>query len=138
MSQFAFKTNFFGNPVAPYFQCVAVSTGSNPAGTYNLWAFSTKDSAGHDYFPDYPKFGVWPDGDYMSINYFNGNSYAGPGVFAFSRADLVAGVAAARVQHFDQYNDSAALSSADGSLLPADLDGPTAPPAGAPNHFAAV
>jgi hypothetical protein len=138
LSQFAFKTNIFGSPVAPYYQCVAVSTSGNPGGNYNLYAFTTKDSAGHDYFPDYPKFGSWPDGFYLSVNYFNGNTFAGPGVFAFNRDDLVNGVPSARVQHYDQYNSGGALSTAYGSLLPSDRDGRSDPPSGSPNYFAAV
>ena len=56
ISDFAFTLNA-GNPVAPYFQCFAVSrTGDPVSGGWNFYALQTSDL-----FPDYPKLGVWPD-----------------------------------------------------------------------------
>lgn len=46
-------------------QCVAVSTSSDATGSYNRYEFDFGSN-----FPDYPKFGVWPDGYYNSINVF--------------------------------------------------------------------
>src|SRR5690606_9599524 len=37
-----------------WFNCVALSTTSDPTGTYYRWAFTTGSN-----FPDYPKYGVW-------------------------------------------------------------------------------
>ena len=106
-----------------YLQCVAVSTGPDPTGSYYRYAFDY----GTTQFPDYPKLGVWPDGYYTTFNIFNnGSTFAGPKVCAYDRARMQAGLLATQ-QCFQ-------LSTAYGGLLPSDLDGPTAPPAGAPNY----
>jgi hypothetical protein len=116
MSQFAVDST-------PYRQCVAVSTTSDATGTYNRYEFTY----GND-FPDYGKLGVWPDGYYITYNMFpGGSSFGGTKICAFDRARMLAGLSATQ-QCFQ-------LSTAFGSVLPADLDGSTAPPAGAPNYL---
>ncbi|MBP9110210.1 MAG: hypothetical protein KBF83_11705, partial [Pyrinomonadaceae bacterium] len=52
----------FSDSGAPFFNCVAVSTTSDPLGTYNRYAFSAPS------FPDYPKYGIWSDGYYINTN----------------------------------------------------------------------
>ena len=48
------------------FQCFAVSkTGDPVTGGWNFYSIETPGGLG-----DYPKFGVWPDGIYMSANMF--------------------------------------------------------------------
>ena len=102
--------------------CVAISQTADPAaGTWFLYTFDT------EVFPDYPKFGVWPDGYYMS-------SYESPnlGVYAFDRAAMLLGNTATFMK-----TTIAALGAPgvrDTRILPADLDGP-APAAGTPNFF---
>ncbi len=114
----------FSVSTTPYLQCVAVSTTSDATGTYNRYAFSY----GTTQFNDYPKLGVWPDGYYISYNIFNnGQTFAGSKVCALDRTAMLAGGAATQ-QCFQ-------LSSSFGGLLPSDLDGTTAPPAGSPNFF---
>ena len=114
----------FSVSTTPYLQCVAVSTTSDATGTYNRYAFSY----GNTQFNDYPKMGVWPDGYYISYNIFNNaQTFAGAKVCAFDRTAMLAGMPAAQ-QCFQ-------LSTSYGGLLPADLDGTTAPPAGSPNFF---
>ena len=116
----------FAVTAAPYTQCIAVSTTSDATGTYNRYAFSYGTQ-----FNDYPKLGVWPDGYYISYNIFNnGQTFAGSKVCAFDRTKMLAGAAANQVtqQCFQ-------LSTSFGGLLPSDLDGTTAPPAGSPNFF---
>jgi hypothetical protein len=103
-------------------QCVAVSTSSDATGSYSRYEFDYGAN-----FPDYPKFGVWPDAYYNSINVFPGNSFAGAQACALDRTAMLAG-AQARSICFQQPSSVA-------SLLPADLDGSTLPPAGAPNYF---
>ena len=113
----------FSVSTTPYTQCVAVSTTSDATGTYNRYAFSYGNG-----FNDYPKMGVWPDGYYISYNIFtNGQTFAGSKVCAFDRAAMLAGTPATQ-QCFQ-------LSTSYGGLLPADLDGTTAPPTGSPNFF---
>jgi hypothetical protein len=125
MTQFALP-NY---PRGPYYQCIAVSTTGSPLGSWNRYAYSFSK------LNDYPKFGVWSDGYYMSMNQFTCNilgqcSWAGEGVVAFERSQMLTGGAARGV-----YFDMAANTSL-GGMLPADLDGPTLPPSGAPNYFA--
>src|ERR1700716_2658174 len=118
-------TQFAGVGV-PTDECIAVSTTSDATGSYNRYAFHL----GTNFF-DYPHLSVWPDGYYMSMNVFNaaGTTYLGPQEFAFDRAKMLTGVAATFVSR------RAAVGGTIDPFLPADLDGPTLPPAGAPNTF---
>ena len=111
----------FSVSTTPYLECVAVSTSGDPTGSYARYSFSYSD------FPDYPKLGVWPDAYYVTFNMFHNNSFRGPQVCAWDRARMLQGLSATQ-QCFQ-------LSSIYGGLLPADLDGSTAPPSGAPNDL---
>jgi len=112
----------FAIAAKPYFQCVAVSRTSDATGAYNRYAFLYGKV-----FPDYPKMGVWPDGYYETFNMFNGNRFIGSKVCAYDRASMLAGASATQ-QCFQ-------LADSFGGVLPADLDGSTPPPAGAPNYM---
>jgi hypothetical protein len=114
----------FAVTATPYLQCVAVSQTDDATGAYNLYAFNYGST-----FPDYPKIGVWPDGYYITFNMFKGNSFAGAKVCAYDRNAMLAGQPATQ--------QCVQLSTSYGGLLPADLDGGTAPPAGAPEIFMA-
>ncbi len=114
MSQFSISTT-------PYLQCLAVSTSSDATGTWYRYAFQYSN------FDDYPKMGVWPDAYYETFNMFSGNSFLGSDACAYSRAAMLNGQAATQVC----FQQGATV----GSLLPADLDGSTPPPAGAPNYM---
>ena len=103
-------------------QCVAVSTTSDATGSYNRYEYDFGAN-----FPDYPKFSVWPDAYYNTINVFPGNTFAGPQACAFDRNAMLAGVPANAVC----FQQPSTISS----LLPADLDGGTLPPAGSPNYL---
>lgn len=107
-------------------ECVAVSTTADATGTYNRYGFHL----GTNFF-DYPHLSVWPDGYYMSMNVFNaaGTAYLGPQAFAFNRAKMLAGLPATFISPVGPLGGSV------DPFLPADLDGPTLPPAGAPNTF---
>ena len=121
ISQFAGAT---GGPVTD--ECVAVSTSNDATGTYNRYGFHL----GSNFF-DYPHLSVWPDGYYMSMNVFNaaGTAYLGPQPFAFDRAKMLAGLPATFISPVGPLGGSV------DPFLPADLDGPMLPPAGAPNTF---
>lgn len=115
LSQFAVPGGSAG-----HWQCVAVSQTSDATGAYNRYAFP------YTQFNDYPKMGVWPDGYYVTFNMFT-SAFQGAKVCAYDRASMLAGQPAEQ-QCFQ-------LSSSYASLLPADLDGSTPPPAGAPNYL---
>jgi hypothetical protein len=113
----------FSVSTTPYLQCIAVSTTSDATGTYNRYSFQYTD------FDDYPKMSVWPDAYYETFNMFaGGTTFAGADACAYNRAAMMAGTAATQVC-FQQ-------STAVGGLLPSDVDGTTAPPAGSPNYMA--
>jgi hypothetical protein len=117
MTQFAVS----GGP--PFYQCVAVSTTPDATGSYRRFAYAFPD------FNDYPKAGVWPDAYMITFNMFDaaGTSFLGAKVCAFDRNRMItASGTPAPMQCF-------ALGPNYGGLLPADLDGTKAPPAGAPN-----
>jgi hypothetical protein len=111
----------FSVSTTPYRQCIAVSTSDDALGSYYVYSFQTTQ------FPDYPKLGVWSDGYYITFNMFNGNSFAGPKVCALDGAAMRAGNPATIVCF--------QLGTSVASLLPADIDGTTLPPAGAPNFL---
>ena len=117
-SQFALP-NF---PDGPFYQCFAVSTTSDPTGDYYQYEFKTSDT----FFTDYGKLGIWPDAYYMTFNMFGPSDAFLGGAYAFDRAAMLVGDTAGMIA-FD--------TGQEGGALPSDLDGPTPPPAGAPNYF---
>ena len=112
-----------------YHECIAVSQTADPTGAWHLYDFKISDTK----MNDYPKFGVWHDGYYMTVNQFeNASSWAGAGVAVFERDVMLAGGAARMI-----YWDLESVNSNYGSLLPADLDG-RAPSVSAPNPIVSV
>ncbi len=110
---------------SPYKFCMAVSSTSDATGTYHSYAFT--DSAG---LPDYTKMGVWSDAYYLAGRQFNASLtvFLGPIACAADRSSMIAGTTA--TLQCIQINNA----GIDG-MLPADLDGSTAPPAGSPEYF---
>jgi len=100
--------------------CVYISQTSDPIG--GGWFAYQFTAPG---FPDYPKYGVWPDAYYASTN------ESSPAVYAFDRAQMLAG-GVATAQRFTAPDLAAFPFQA---LIPADADGETPPPPGAPNPF---
>ena len=105
--------NYSGN----YALCIAVSTTADATGTYNRYEYDYGST-----LPDYPKYAVWPDAYYGNSNLNGGNAEP----CAYDRNAMLAGTKAAAIC-FTPNNAS--------TLMPSDLDGATAPPAGAPNHY---
>ena len=111
-------------PSGPYYELVAVSETGDPTGAWYRYAFQFTN------MPDYPKFGIWSDGYYFTINQFaNGSSWAGAGVCVLDRDAMLAGDPDAEMIFFN-------MGTSYGSLLPGDCDGATLPPAGTSNYFA--
>ena len=104
-----------------YLDCVAISQTPDPTGAYLRYSYSYAD------FPDYPKFGVWPDAYYVTFNMFaGGTTFAGATTCAYDRAKMLTGALATQ-QCFN-----AGVSW--GGLLPSTVNGATAPPAGSVNY----
>ena len=109
----------FTNPnTAPFDMCIAYSQTPDPGGAYFLYSFRMR--ASHDYM----KYGVWPDGLYMST--FEGGTL---GAYAFDRAAMVSG-SPATFQYFGGTPDTGRAR-----MFPSDWDGVNPPVAGEPNHF---
>src|SRR3981081_3038328 len=112
----------FNNAFSINDSCVAVSTSSDATGTFHLYQFPYGKI-----LPDYPKLGVWPDAYYITTNSFPlGGTFTGAETCAFDRTNMLAGNRAKMICFKRGMSDFA--------LLPADLDGATAPPAGSPNY----
>ena len=122
-SEFAFDVDSDGNAVAPYYQCVAVSTTGDATGTWHRYEFLMNTTL----FPDYPKIAVWHDGYYMSVNQFDSLGFHGAGAVVFERSQMLAGASAQA-----QYVDVSQINPDLGGILPADADGATAPTGSAP------
>lgn len=116
----------FAGVSVPTDECIAVSTSGDATGSYFRYAFHL----GSNFF-DYPHLGVWPDAYYMSMNVFNstGTAFLGPQPFAFDRAKMLLGQPATFI------STGVTGGSSEDVYLPADLDGSTPPPAGAPATF---
>ncbi len=116
--------------VTPCHEVIGISMSEDATGGWYLYDFVMPNAK----MNDYPHFGLWPDGYYMTDNQFNpDNSWGGAGVFVFDRAKMLIGDTNATYQYFDLYGANADFSG----MLPADLDGPP-PPAGAPCLFGMV
>ena len=124
MSQFALP-NY---PNGPFYQCIAISQTGDPALSWYRYAFLVSSTK----MNDYPKFGIWPDGYYMSVNQFNAGTgtWAGGGAFVFDRDSMLAGLPATFI-YFDLYPVDPDL----GGMLPSHANGPNLPPSGSPNYF---
>jgi hypothetical protein len=120
-----FTTRGLADANQPFFNCVAVSQTDDPAGAYFRYAFTTGQN-----FPDYPKYGVMPNGLFITAREFRGGNET-IGIYAINRQQLVAGDPNTQIVGF-QLNKPEYLVG-DG-LLPADLDGPLHPPAGSPEY----
>ncbi len=122
ISQFTANT---GTP--PTRQCIAISTSGDPTGTYYRYDFAYPN-----HFNDYPHFGVWGDGYYMTAHNFGyAGGFFGQGVMAFDRAKMLSGSPASLI-----YFNLGTVDISISGMLPADSDGYAPPPAGTPNYFA--
>jgi hypothetical protein len=129
ITDFAFKLSG-SNVINPpgNFQCFAASMSGDPvSGGWNFYSINTAGGLG-----DYPKFGIWPDGLYMSVNMFDyaGNGdFQNPRVYALNKAQMYAGKPSVQVLTFN-------APSADFTILPSNarLQAGTPPP-GSPNYF---
>jgi hypothetical protein len=109
-----------------WYQCFAISTTPDPTGSYYRYAWQISATE----FNDYPKFGIWPDGYYMTAQ--RNKIFPGLGLFvaAFERDKMLAGDGTAQMVLFTLDNNGHRAG-----MLPADWDGHTAPPAGSPNYL---
>ena len=139
LTNFAFGLDFFGNPIAPFYECIAVSKSGNPV-SGGWWLYSLRTDTNAPGQPpsgtlnDYPKFGIWTDCLYYAANGFNASTlnYVGGEFGSFSRADLYSGKGLTGALGFQ------ASSNDYFTMIPSNLSAPGSnglPPAGTPNYF---
>jgi hypothetical protein len=103
--------------------CVYVSQTADPvSGGWYAYDFVPPS------FPDYPKLAVWPTDANQGDGSYVVTANAGVAVYAMERGEMLAGEPAS-FQIYDLPNLSGFSFQ---SATPADIDGPTPPPAGAP------
>ncbi len=130
ITDFAFKIDGSGNVVDPpgAFQCFAVSkTGDPVTGGWNFYSIAAPGALN-----DYPKFGVWPDGIYMSANMFGypaSGSYQGYHTWALNKQQMYAGAPTVQVVDFSG-------DTSDFTVIPANARLQAgAPPPGSSEYF---
>ncbi|MCP3963857.1 MAG: hypothetical protein GY719_38970 [bacterium] len=104
--------------------CIYVSTTADPTGTYDFYSFTPPS------FPDYPHYGVWPDAYYAATNEAGGGG--NQTTYAFDRVAMLAG-GPATMQRLTVVPPLSGYGFQ--TVTPADHDGDTAPPVGAPGIF---
>src|SRR6266404_6065719 len=124
ISQFATPSGV----IHPTDECIAVSQTGDATGAWYLYHFHLTNL-----FVDYMKFGVWPDGYYMSANMSTNTDppvWKGPQPFVFNRAKMIVGDSTATAQ------TEGVIGGQNGeTFLPSDLEGILPPEPGDPNHF---
>ena len=117
----------FSLPEGNYAELVAVSVTSDPTGAWYRYVYQFGNE-----MPDYPKFGIWPDGYYFSVNRFTGGSaWSGTSACALERAKLLTGDPTAGFIR----RDMGTTTNNPWSMLPSDWDGTITPLPGEPNYF---
>jgi hypothetical protein len=114
-----------------FWNCVAVSTTEDPLGSYYRYAFSTGA-----FFPDYPKYGVFGDGLYITTREFGPTTEYQIGIYAINRHQLVEGDPNPTVVSFYLVDGVDPLYLLGDGILPADQDGKRMPPPHSPEYFA--
>ncbi len=129
-----------------YYFCIAISSTddlASPSLTWQAYDFKLAvlgvlgtNASGDYYFPDWPKLGIWPDGYYVSFDEIDQttNDEVGVLVCAFDRPDILNNPL--NIKNASCTNiQSPLIPLSNGvflghSLIPADVDGTTAPPTG--------
>jgi hypothetical protein len=121
LSQFTTR----GDPF--YYNCVAISKTGDPTGAYYRYAFSAGE-----FFPDYPKYGVWTNSYLLTSRDFGPTVEYGISVYALEKNKMLGGQPDARAIQFFLDSEVVPLEFIGDGLLPADIDGNRRPQAYAP------
>ena len=114
-------------PQGVYSMCYAISTSTDPLGSYYRYEFL------RPLFPDYPRPAVWPDGYYVPTS--TGDNRISPTVATQKHACVVE---RARMLRGEPAAEQCVIMENVGFLNNADVDGRQAPPDGAPNVMMAA
>ncbi|MDL1952529.1 hypothetical protein FBQ97_22400, partial [Acidobacteria bacterium ACD] len=133
ISQFAVGAT--EDPAANSHQCVAVSAGPDPTGSWYVYDFPSVFGSPDD-FIDYPKLSTWTDAYYMTGKSFcSSGTYCTTGLYgvlyAFERAQMLVGLPARMVAYA---NPAVVGGTSAPNILTTDVDGLTPPPPGRPAH----
>jgi hypothetical protein len=141
ITDFAFPENAEGEPAPPFYECIGVSQTPDPTGAYFLYALQA-DPGNPTGFGDYPKFGLWPDAYYLTMNEFfpdpNPLGLFAVRVYALDSASMIAGGPANAVGFTIFSLSGVGPLGRAGSLLPATFRTGDPPPAGQPEFLLAV
>jgi hypothetical protein len=132
-----------------YYYCIAVSNTDDLSSTKLAWytyeialdPILGQNAEGNYWFPDWPKLGTWTDAYYLTIDLNDiNNSYQEVGVVvcALDRTNMLKGGTPRAQQCFtspDPVTGSLYLAH---SLIPADIDGTTAPPSGREEYLVSI
>jgi hypothetical protein len=80
-------------PGNSFWECIGVSQTGDPTGSYYLYALQ-HDPANPNRYGDYPKFALWPDAYYLTMNEFTEltpQGFVGVRVYALDRASMISG-----------------------------------------------
>jgi len=107
-----------------YYDCVAISQTGDPTGAYYRYAFTSGE-----FFPDYPKYGVWTNSYLLTTRDFGPDTEYGISVYALEKSRMLIGDPTARVVQFFLDSEVIPLYLMGDGLLPPDIDGHRRPAA---------
>ncbi len=134
-----------------YFYCVAISSTDDLSSTSLKWftyefllnPFLGLNTQGHPYYPDWPKLGTWGDAYYLGFDLLdkdNGFLPIGVSACALDRTNMLVGGVANPMQCFSDPDPIPTVGTLflSHSLIPADVEGTTAPPTGRHEYFVSI
>jgi len=132
-----------------YYYCVAISNTDDLSSSSLQWftygialdPIMGTNSHGDYWFPDWPKLGAWPDAYYVAIDLNdrdNNFQEVGIVVCALDRTNMLLGGTPRNPQCFENPNPVTGALYLAHSLIPADFDGATLPPAGREEYFVSI
>jgi hypothetical protein len=132
-----------------YYYCIAVSNTDDLSSSTLAWhayeialdPIMGKNSEGDYWFPDWPKLGTWADAYYLTIDLNDiSNNYQEVGVVvcALDRTNMLTGGSPRTQQCFTNPTTVTGALYLAHSLIPADIDGTTAPPAGREEYLVSI
>ena len=137
LTNFAFQLSG-GTPIAPFYECFAVSKTADPV-SGGWWLYAVRmDDVNHPWLNDYPKFGNWNDGClYMSANEFTpASAFAGTLFASFNKSAMESG---AKLSSSNAAVGFITNTTDPFTMIPSNISGATAaaylPSAGTPNYF---
>ena len=132
-----------------YYYCIAISNTDDLTSSTLAWftyaiplnRILGFNAQGVTYFPDWPKIATWPDAYYVAMDLEDpNNKFQEVGVLAcaLDRTNMLTGGTPNTPQCFNAPSTITGAMVTAHSFQPADVEGTTAPPAGAPEYFASI